>query len=143
MNAEFQQIVDHFLNDSQAILRDDEKIRHSPVEIELLNGLDETGRRMLRQFFGEPVKSSGNPADYDIINNPVVKKLGGAYVDQTVYLKNGGQKECFYAALWPWHIHPGVVTLHLGIHGGHRIDEAEKMLSDFHIDNPEHSEVNS
>ncbi len=115
MTTEFEKIVSHFSDNPKHIIRGENKTRHSPVEIELLNGLDGDGEKILEEFFGEPVKASGYPADYNVISNPVVRKLGGAYVDQTVYLKQEEHKKFFYAALWPWHIHPGVVTLHLGI----------------------------
>ncbi len=136
MTVEFRRIVDHFANEAEAVVRDEDSIRRSSMEIELLNGVDEEGGQMLHRFFGEPVKSSGSPAEADVINNPVVKQLGGVYVDQTVYIRRGEDKECFYAALWPWHIRPGIVTLHLGVHDGMQNRDMKRMLSDCLEENP-------
>ncbi|MCZ7585504.1 MAG: hypothetical protein M5R36_20375 [Deltaproteobacteria bacterium] len=54
-----------------------------------------------------------------MVEDSVIRRLGGAYEEQSVYIRDAGDGVRFYAAIWPWQARPDVLTVHLGI-----VDEA-------------------
>ena len=112
---EFCRVVRHFSYESGFVVRDMINSR-SPLEIEVLNGLSDEDMLILGEFFGLPVKPAGHTLGNEYRNDPVIRFLGGAYDDQTVYIRGVAKEIKFYAALWPWQTRPGMTTLHFGLY---------------------------
>jgi hypothetical protein len=125
---EFCRVVKHFSCDSGSIVREMLNSR-SPLEIEVLNGLNGDDLKVLSAFFGPPTKPAGHVMNYELANDPVIRLLGGAYEEQTVYIREIERGLKFYAAVWPWRTRPGMITLHFGAYdsqGGARTNEMFK-----------------
>jgi hypothetical protein len=127
---DFCRVVRHFSYESGSVVREMIDSR-SPLEIEVLNGLSREDLDALQGFFGEPVKPAGVRIAPELNNHPIIRFLGGAYDEQTVYIKEVTNRIKFYAALWPWHTRPGMTTLHFGVfdtEGGQRASENFKAF---------------
>ncbi len=125
---EFFRIVKHFSLEAGSVVREIMDTR-SPMEIEILNGIAEEDMKIIEGFFGLPVKPPGRLLDFKLTQDPVIRHLGGAYEEQTVFIKEISKGFRFFAALWPWRTRPGMITLHLGIHdpkGGWEMNERFK-----------------
>lgn len=85
----------------------------SLYQVTALRTSDETLLASLGAFFGKPQKAAGKSLPVGLRFDPVVKHLGGARKDQTLFFKKL-KTGAFYGALWPWQMDPQKVEVHLG-----------------------------
>ncbi len=111
---EFCRLIRYFSDHAGTIVRNMNGTR-SPLEIECLNGFEDHHLDKFADFFGPPAKAPGRHLSPRLSGDTIIRRLGGAYLEQTVYIRQFSSGVRLYAAVWPWHIHPGVVTLHFGI----------------------------
>ncbi|MDD5680929.1 MAG: hypothetical protein PHI59_06790, partial [Candidatus Omnitrophica bacterium] len=70
---------------------------------------------ILREDMGAPLKPAGKDVRFAKDIQRIVDLIGGLRREQSFYLKSGDGKY-IYAALWPWHSNPAMITLKLGIY---------------------------
>ena len=70
---------------------------------------------MLQKALGPPTKDFGVPSKFAKDTQKLIDRVGGIWLDQCLFLKQDGEGEMTYAALWPWASDPTKITLKVGI----------------------------
>lgn len=68
----------------------------------------------IKEALGEALKPPGKDVRFAKHVQKLVDKVGGLRREQTFYLKEGGDGEYTFAALWPWQSDPSKTTLKIG-----------------------------
>ncbi|MBZ0272349.1 hypothetical protein K8I61_09950 [bacterium] len=127
---EFVRLVEYFSSQRGFEVREIDACR-SAVEIEIFDGIENHDIDLLTGFFGPPLKPAGVSLTFRLAEDPLIRMLGGAMAEQTVYARDLVSGSRLFAAIWPWRIRPGVMTMHFGIYAPAAPDAAMGDLRRF------------